>query len=43
MSYMNQYSQGLIQDQGARVLISAADKTSDRPGEWVNVNFKVKK
>ena len=32
MSYLKQYSRGLIQDQEARILIAAADKAADHPG-----------
>ena len=33
MSYWRQYSNGMLTDQEARVLISVADAAADRPGE----------
>nr|CAB3266352.1 sodium/hydrogen exchanger 10-like [Phallusia mammillata] len=46
MSYGKQYSNGMLTDQEARVLISAADTAADKPGAFVNVetiskNWKV--
>ncbi|XP_077965661.1 sperm-specific sodium:proton exchanger-like isoform X2 [Styela clava] len=38
MSYWKQYSNGMLTDQEARVLVSAADTAADKPGEFVNVD-----
>uniref|UniRef100_H2Z6Z7 Cation/H+ exchanger domain-containing protein n=1 Tax=Ciona savignyi TaxID=51511 RepID=H2Z6Z7_CIOSA len=39
MSYGKQYSNGMLTDQEARVLIAAADSAADKSGEFINIDY----